>query len=406
MTNRQSKTLVIIDDQFEKIEGHLYEYNKSTCRIFRGHGFETVIYANAGISRPLQEELNARPWFQFTANSRLRGIPLLGPVLYRLGFWKQYRRQMTALLKQLAEQYENCIVFIPNVYWYTILPVMKSLRSTRIPAGLLYRVSIYDTIQIPAVMKPLILPLIKHAVKLVKHCGHIHYYSDSDVIAREWEAAFHQEMDVLPIPHLTPHHIAEPHAAAGNKLRMYLPGSMRIEKGARLLTEGMELLAARYPELLDRIILAVQFTGSDATLMQYRDRLAALPIENNFLGNLSTEAYNHQVQSADVILIPYQASEGYRARTSGILAEAIAAEKPFITTDGTWMAVQAQKYDTGIVIGETPDAFAESIVKLVQHYEHFATLAKTAADKWLSFHSKDNFFRLLSKIYDNAPAGH
>lgn len=391
-----SKRLIIIDEQFERIEGHFYEYDKSVAEIFKQHGYEYVIYGHQNMLQVFRDELNAKPWFTINKHAKVRRIPVLGAFLYRASFWRKYKKEIKAILKEESQYLNDGLLFFPNVYWYNIGPIAEILRDIDMPAALLYRVSIYDTVRLPKAILPLTMGIISRAVKMLKGKKNVHYFSDSEVIADEWKDKFSSPMQVLPIPHLNLNKKPEQIDNTG-KIRMYLPGGLRLEKGAQLLTEAFEILAKDHPTLLNRITLVTQFLGDDAVLDEYKQRLSVLPVDNQFLKHLTTEEYNHQLAISDVILIPYMVSEGYRARTSGILAEAIASAKPFVTTDGTWMSLQARKYDTGLIVQDgKPEDLATAIAAIVNSYTQYNDKAKAACDRWLAEQSKEVFYNKLS----------
>lgn len=391
MKTDSNNKLVIIDEVLERFTGHPYAYDKAVQEIFEHRNWSVPVYGHASMLPEIANELKAHPHFNINTQSSIRKIPVLGAILYRWGFWKDYQQY----LEQILIQHPTGVLFFPNVYWYNILPIARVLASTQRRAALLYRTSIYDTIGLPKSAISITQWLIAHSVKLLTANAHVHYCTDSEVIANEWENKYKHKMAVLPIPHLTINRKPEG-LGYTDKITLYLPGGMRLEKGAAMLTEAMELLAKSQPELLSRVILVTQFPAKDEQLAPFKNRLEQLPINNQFLSHLSTEEYNYRLATADVILIPYQVGEGYRARTSGILAEAIASAKPFITTDGTWMSLQARKYDTGLVIADgQPQQLADAIVQLVNNYSHYEAKAATACDAWMNAQSEDVFFSTL-----------
>lgn len=394
MSLSTSTLIVIIDDELENFAGHPYEYNKSAAETFRLQGHKVEIYGNANVLPQIREELNVNPWFSFNSTMPIRKIPLLGGIAYRFYFSRAYQRQMTSLIHKLQKQGGDFILFETNSSWYNILPLARSWKKLAHPAAFLFRISIYDAIRVPGPMKPFIFPLIHHAARILKGNQNVHHFTDSEVIAEEWEQAFGKKMGVLPIPHLaqtTP----IPYDPTQKKIRLYLPGGIRLEKGAALLTETMELLTKKQPEMASRIVLATQFPEQDAVLLEYKNRLAALPITNDFLGYLSSEEYQQQFEQAAIILIPYQAREGYRARTSGVLAEAIGAQKPSITTLDTWMAKQVEQYGAGLVIKETPEDFLEKLIELIVDYGSYQEKVKQGSKDWKLFHSKKSFYKVF-----------
>ena len=94
MISNTAKNIIIIDEQFEKIEGHFYEYDKSVMELLEHHGCKTVIYGHHNMLQAFQEELGAVPWFTINPKSKIRKIPVLGAVIYRAGFWKKYKKEI------------------------------------------------------------------------------------------------------------------------------------------------------------------------------------------------------------------------------------------------------------------------------------------------------------------------
>ncbi len=389
-------TLIIVDDMLTGYDGHPYEYDKSVAAIFSERGIKVAIYGNKNLLPTIQDELKAKPWFLFNSTASVRKIPVLGAIIYRYTFNRAYQRQLEALIAAADREHRHYCLFVTNTYWYTILPVARAFKNITKPVAFLYRTSIYDTSRVPKITKSLILPLINRAVNIIKGNKNVHHFTDSEVIAREWEARFNHPMHVLPIPHLNvPEVTQEPEYKS--KIRLYLPGGMRLEKGAELLAEAMQLLCQENPAVAEKILLITQFNSKDELLQQCKEKLAALPLENLFLDNLSTEAYYNEIANADIILIPYQVSEGYRARTSGVLAEAIAAGKPVITTAGTWMADQVAKYDAGLVMEENAASFVKNLTAMIGNYDQYKNQVQQASEKWMRFHSKAHFYKVFTE---------
>ncbi len=392
MSESSKKTLLIVDEQFEKIEGHYYEYNKATAEIFKSKGYDVVIFGHSNVLLSLQLELNAKPWFDIQYHSPIRKIPVLGNFIYRWRFWKYYSQRLNELLEKHSRA--ETVLFFPNVYWYNILPISWALRNRNIKAGLLYRTSIYDAIGLPAALKKMTLSIISSAVSKLNANKSIRYLTDSEVISKEWENHFNVPMGILPIPHIA---VSKLKIDTPNKfVRLYLPGMMRLEKGAQILAEAMTILASEQKEILEKFELVTQFPERNDSLDIYKSKLEQLPINNVFYSSLSSEEYNRQLNMADVILIPYKMGEGYRARTSGILAEAIALSKHFITTDGTWMSLQASKYDCGMVIQDgNAQQLAQAITDSIKKLNTLEQKVDRARIKWLNDHSRDEFFSIF-----------
>jgi len=103
-----------------------------------------------------------------------------------------------------------------------------------------------------------------------------------------------------------------------------------------------------------------------------RDRLSIFekPLPQNEYGEL--------LNKSSIVWCLYDKSH-YRNRVSGILLEAWSLGKPVITTSGTWMAKQVEKYGGGIVLAtlEVQDIL-KAIEKIRDDYARFSAEAEAA----------------------------
>ena len=399
------KKLVIIDEYFVDTFGHFYEYNKSVQDIFKEHGMEAVIYANDKLEAPIQKELGAVPYFMGLPKNALNKIPVLGRAINRLRFWLSLHSRIMKLYAK--EGGEGVVFFFTTVRWYNVLPVAMAASKSQYKNILLYR--------FPISMHPDLYKFLAMTAtwiynytfgKLMKN-RNVLFCTDSDVIADECNQMYDCHMAVLPIPHITDEH--SPKAEQGvaqsmDTFRLYAPGSIREEKGIRFITDTLEYMASINHPLLQKLTLVTQYyNGADTRLnSEIRQRLEKLPIKNVFLGNMTTDAYYEQMNTADIMLITYDPECGYKARTSGILSETIAACKPFITSKDSWMNVQAEKYNTGLGITYgNREEFITALNDIVNNYAPYKERALKAKTGWLAYHSKTNFFKLTMELINS-----
>lgn len=393
------KKLVIIDEYFSTKSGHHYTYNKSVQELFKAHGIPATTYANERLEADIREELKAVPYLKGLPRNALNKIPILGQLCNRIRFWISLYRRLRKLYQE--ENAADTVFFYTTVVWYNVLPVALAACRDKRTSMLLYRLSFAEMIDFPKVFSTIALRIYGYTFKKMQRHGKILFFTDSDVIAAEGRSRFEVPVHVLPIPHLPESTPANPSGFAVDqqaRLRLYVPGAIREEKGIDFITGAFEYLDQLRSPLLDRIILVTQYNGSGSQELNtaIRERLSRLPVQNVFLGNLSTEDYERQMREADAILIPYDVEQGYRARTSGILSETIAACKPFITSSDSWMSIQAEKYNTGLTITYgSKEAFGEALAALLQHYHRYLEQAINARAAWLDFHSRDNFYRII-----------
>ncbi len=84
---------------------------------------------------------------------------------------------------------------------------------------------------------------------------------------------------------------------------------------------------------------------------------------------LSTDAYYRLLGQADAVLLPYDAKI-YRSRSSGVLTEALAAGKPVVVTENTWLSDQMTAFGGGVICRSgDPADLARAIRELGADYD-------------------------------------
>ncbi len=401
--------LIIIDEYFVDMGGHYYEYNKSVQEIFTENGGTAVIYANKKLDPRIQKELGAVPFFNGLSKNALNKIPVIGQLINRAIFWYSLYRKIKELYE--LEFAPDTVFFFTTVVWYNVLPVALAASGSKSKNVLLYRTSFTEHPGLPASLTKAGNWLYKYTFGKLKQNRNVVFCTDSDVIATECKQLFECNMGVLPIPHIkddTKDITNTIVPVAPKEYVLYAPGAIRTEKGIRFIAEAFEYMAQIKHPILDKITLVTQYseTGDVNLNAEIKERLKKLPVKNIFLGNLSTDSYNDQLRTADIMLIPYSMAHGYRARTSGIMSETIAASKPFITTKDSWMSIQSEKYDTGLSVSYgSAEEFTEALVALTTNYEIYKEKAVNAKAGWLSYHSKQNFYKLLKGIINSKQVG-
>jgi glycosyltransferase involved in cell wall biosynthesis len=110
---------------------------------------------------------------------------------------------------------------------------------------------------------------------------------------------------------------------------------------------------------------------------------------------LSRSEYNRLLGGADVVLLPY--SRGvYYARTSGPFTEALAAGKPVIATDDTWMSDQLEHFGAGVTVADNDaDDLVRAILEVQGRFEELARRARLQRENWVAFHNPARLVKLL-----------
>ena len=391
--------MIIIDEQLKTIDGHNFEYIKSVKEIMESHGYAIDVYGNASVIDTIKTAIDAKPAFHFNPTPWYRKIPILGAVLYRINFWKTLENQYKTIINSNSYSDAEIHFFVPNIYWYNLLPIINSFKNSTVKVSILFRNSVVELTDAPKLFHPIIRYIFKKVAGIAKHNTSIHFTTDSKVIADEWIATYGTNMDVLPIPHITESSTQGISTNKTNKTNFYAPGIMRLEKGMKMIFSALEKIENKQIDLAEKIQFTIQIFGQrDKEIFDnYRTKLSSFKnIEVIILGSLSSAEYNFQIQHTDVILIPYQVNAGYRARTSGILCESIGANKPFITTNNTWMSQQANQFGTGILVDDgNADQLIIAMNEAINNLSKYQTMATESKAKFMKFHSKENFYRIL-----------
>jgi glycosyltransferase involved in cell wall biosynthesis len=229
----------------------------------------------------------------------------------------------------------------------------------------------------------------------------VRFYTDTRELAADYAALAGFPFAVLPIPFradLIPP--TDPRAAHGpaDPLRVLFLGDLRAEKGFTRLpplvraTEAQEcgrrvqfvVPGALHPEERGPAMLAA-LAELEAHPAERVDR----PHRDGFV---PADEYYRLLATADVVLCPYDA-RAYRARSSGVFAEAVAAGKPTVVPADTWMA---SEQEPGAGETYTDDRTLHSALRRVcANYPAYRTAAEAARARWLAQHSPENLLARL-----------
>ena len=247
---------------------------------------------------------------------------------------------------------------------------------------------------------------------------HIHFYTDSEELTEHYNQLGVSRFHTLPIPHT-----CSPQKRPLNEepRRITYLGDARCEKGYHLLPAIVRDLKKDYLDT-GKARFVVQSNpnpreGEGETAIA-RAELNCFPSPVVALHNepLSTEAYKDLLLGSHITLLPYDPKE-YSARSSGILAESLAAGIPVIVPAGTWLSRQLQpatrraedlqadrlnqRSGQSVPLGGVGLAYHEIqeipdlIRNIVDHYPHYRETAVQFAGEWRDYHNPD---RLVEEI--------
>lgn len=232
------------------------------------------------------------------------------------------------------------------------------------------------------------------------------FYTDSERLTEDHNRCSSIRFVTLPIP--LRHKMIERYSAgvrsSDDTLNVVYLGDARPEKGYQLLPA---LVGALWPSHIatDRARFTLQsnfnLPGGEPGIAQARGQLRQYPAHQVRLLDqlLSDDEYYQHLGEADVVLIPYLSS-AYSSRTSGILAEAIAAGKPVVVPNDTWMSDQID--ETRGRSFDTPSELVRAVQEILDDFDTFSQSTRAYASGWREMHSADALVATLFREHDAA----
>lgn len=398
--------LIIVDPNIIDFNGHYTEYSKAICEAAKKKGLALRVLANIHVSGEVKQSLNALPVFQHDFWYSFCEIPKVGffldTLMANLSFYKNLK---TGLKEDLNPQ---TIIFMPTVnhrqilaltWWISRIPRFVSMELV-----LLLRYSYYNPgnkrhWSHSALWIRLGLFLLKYSAYL--RGVSLRLATDSVCLKKEYKQLTPLPIEVFPIPHTgdLPSQDKNYKARQTKTIRFVSLGDARREKGFDLIAQAIQRLHKR--EQIKGMEFLLQCHVSDEAhlpMKAYCHQLEDLNATNVRLikGVLPRNDYARLLMQSDVVLLPYS-KEVYLSRTSGPFTEALAAAKPVIVTDGTWMSDQLRSYGSGLrVIDRDAESLMEAMIQAVGQYKNLHAKAQHERSRWLSFHNSERFFDMLT----------
>ena len=397
--------LFILDTSLTDIAGHHFEYAKAVSEAAARRAVPTVVVCNLRATNAVKSTMKVVPVFHMGTYDRVlswKWLPSLSKklntVLFIIRFlidWWMMR--MPELISK------ETLVFVPTcaegsvfglIIWLKLLPSFKRPKVV-----CLFR---YD----PRGMMNFVARIMRGLVNE----GVIILATDSDDLSRDYKVRTGLRFHVLPIPHIPVSVEKDFHFDRASKpIRLTYLGDARIEKGLDTLLGAIHLLDQAIRER--RIEFVIQSSVFLATngIGSVVEQLQKLESEHEFGVKLirepmDTRSYYALLASSDVVVLPYRKAV-YHSRTSGILVEAIAAGKPVIVSNGTWMASQVKQHGSGMIIEEdNASDLARAVQTVAAKIDELRDQAEQKAVAWRARHNADRLLDTLLDLCERMPA--
>jgi len=413
------RSLILVDNNLSSLTGHHYNYAlalKKHCDS-QGYLFSALIGLHA--TTDVVAELSAKATFSVGLHEEFKPNPFppeWGDIRLFYDFLNsnsQFSIELEAGLHRTARPGD--LVFIPNATPRQILGLalllLKNPLYRRLEYVILLRYSTYisygplgDRKITRDNQSSNLYALSIAKLTYTDHGEVVRFATDSDELAKEYATFTKRPIEILPIPHTN-------NATFGitaldypikslSKTRIIYLGDARDEKGFHLL---LAVLAATVgnPLLLNAEFVFQAYVSSDyhKHMIQVIDAIENLKLSNVHLIRraLSSEEYKILLESADLVLLPYD-SLTYRARTSGPFIESICANKPVVIPRYSWMSAQLGESQAGVAFesGQFQDLI-RAILSAVSNITRHKLAAQELGRKFREYHNPLNFIRKIMR---------
>lgn len=242
-------------------------------------------------------------------------------------------------------------VFIPTAGLTEILGILECFRnSSRILKTnwhFLFRRNIFQGTRIQYSIQQEQMRGLRNAFQTVLEGlanEKVFFYTDTNELTEQFAELKIAKFTTLPIPHTHP---ASSHKINEKKIIISYLGDARTEKGYHFLPDVVDDLWQKYVktgEVIFKIQSNFNIPGGEPKSALARNMLSIFPSDKIALmtNGLSQKEYSDLLLGSNIILLPYD-ENNYYARSSGILAEALAAGIPVVVPARTWMSRQFQR---------------------------------------------------------------
>ena len=208
--------------------------------------------------------------------------------------------------------------------------------------------------------------------------------TDSDLLAESLQGDLRYPVQVLPIPHTDSYETVVQERSREMMTFWWPGGAIREEKGMVIIQKLLNLSKSSGNT---KIVVA----DCSAEVFGTHSNLQYIPTF------LSRAEYINWMCSSDLVLLPYLQKD-YSMRTSGIFVEAISLGATPVTTKGTWMAHELEKFGLTELIFDWEEQGIIHQLSELTHNQRVKEKIQLMKTEYLNFHSVEGFSRALQNL--------
>ncbi len=230
----------------------------------------------------------------------------------------------------------------------------------------------------------------------------VKFYTDTPELLQKYNCLSPVKLIKVPVPFRTEKLSLPITSKLGEPIHIVYLGDARYEKGYHHLPQLVESLWDEYLSQ-NKIKFTIQSNfsteGGESGILSIRLQLEQYPSSKVRLIKevMKTEEYYKILSNADIVILPYD-QVNYRYRTSGVLTEALAAGKPVIVPNDTWLSRQIDE-SRGKVYNH-PSEMGHKIREMITNLAHFKAAAEDFRLDWLQQNTPETFLNCLLSEQD------
>lgn len=407
MVSVNSGKVTIVASGLRDTGGHNYPYTRAVTSELHDRGFGVEVLAN----RLLSERLSAIPEYRAVFSKGTYDFPHGQSALHSLvNLWtmaKTYRAELDAAIGR--DDPSQRLFFCHTMLDFELLGWDLLLRQRRLNAPVVLMLRGTPDFAAMGIYRRWIHPYTglraRSLASINRHTGgRFVLATDTELLTADYARVFGGRIATFPIP--VPNEIldakfGEPHRA----LRFGYMGDCRAAKGfARLAPMISRVLSMDAAGGINFVVQLYKGTYEPSRTPPGWNEIEELaerfPTRVTLVrGVLDDQGYADLFFSLDAVLVPND-HPVFRAGSSNVFCEAVAAGKPVITADETWMATQLARYGGGRCFSlREPSSFADAVLSLAQDWNEAVDRAQKFSAEWRAQH---NTVRLVDTLLRSA----
>jgi len=408
--------LIFLDAGLMNKAGHSYKLAKVVSENLRRRNLRHRIFGLSNLEASITAEFGAIPHFRRSlydgedlswGEKRLRAVA----VLFRSVPANSATRSERRSFKRLNDDFERDLEALPADIWKPDKILCVVAISQNQILGLVRFLRKLSDSRLPRVICNLMFPPNFVPWGAVSECGEeyfrhafelaapltgkmLHFTVENEAMREAYRKDFGLHTRILPLPFGD----QEPLQAKDGPVRIGFYGDSKCDKGFHLLPDAIAL--CRRDGVDADFVVQIHHGNWEPRTIEAERALRALKGVRLLEGILSAEDYDSWLNRTDVILLPYDPVAFGPARGSGIFAEAVAAGRPIVATQGTFAgdSVSKQEVEGEVFAPHTSEALAGAIARLLPRLAACTARAGERAKDYASAHSPDAFVDTLLEL--------